>query len=84
MVIYSTMMLADENIPWVILGHSERRSIFQEADKVVADKTVAALKNNLKVILCVGETLEEREKNETMTVVERQLEAVAKEKVDWE
>jgi len=79
----STMMLADEKIPWVILGHSERRSLFQEADNVVAQKTEAALKNGLKVILCVGETLQEREADKTMEIVERQLAAVQKLKIDW-
>jgi len=80
----STMMLADENIPWVILGHSERRSLFQEADHVVAEKTEAALKNKLKVILCIGETLEEREANQTMAVVQRQLAAIKEKNIDWD
>ncbi|KAJ9115941.1 hypothetical protein QFC22_005084 [Naganishia vaughanmartiniae] len=82
----SPSQLVDANIEWVILGHSERRSMFGDTDKFVADKTKAALANGLKVILCVGETKEEREKDITMEVNERQLEAVARtiEEKDWE
>jgi len=79
----SPWMLAEENIPWVILGHSERRNVFKEVDEDVALKTVAALKNKLKVILCVGEKLEEREADETLNVIERQLSVVAKKNIDW-
>jgi triosephosphate isomerase len=82
----SPSQLQDANIEWVILGHSERRSMFGDTDKFVADKTKAAIANGLKVILCVGETQEEREKDITMEVNERQLEAVTKtiEEKDWE
>ena len=79
----SPWMLAEEKIPWVILGHSERRSIFQEADDHIAEKTVAALKNGLKVIFCVGEKLEEREADKTLEIVERQLDELRKAKVEW-
>lgn len=72
----SPNQLKDANIHWVILGHSERRSLFGEADKVVADKVKAAVGAGLQVIACIGEKLEEREKDETMQVVERQLEAI--------
>ncbi|KAJ9121432.1 hypothetical protein QFC24_004770 [Naganishia onofrii] len=82
----SPSQLQDANIEWVILGHSERRSMFGDTDKFVADKTKAAIANGLKVILCVGETQEEREKDITMEVNERQLEAVTKtiEEKDWD
>jgi triosephosphate isomerase len=73
----SPHQLADAKVPWVILGHSERRSLFGDTDKLVADKTKAALEAGLSVILCIGESLEEREKGDTIKVVERQLEAVA-------
>lgn len=73
----SPEQLKDAGVPWVILGHSERRSLFGDSDKVVADKVKAALNAGLKVIACVGETLEEREKNITNEVVQRQLEAIA-------
>jgi triosephosphate isomerase len=66
----SATQLHDVGVPWVILGHSER---FFEADEVVAKKTKAALDAGLSVILCVGETLQEREADKTIEVVERQL-----------
>lgn len=79
----SPSQLVDAGIPWVILGHSERRQLFHESDEVVAKKTAAALGAGLKVILCIGETLAEREADATIAVVERQLNAVAKEIKDW-
>ncbi|WP_404423151.1 triose-phosphate isomerase [Nibricoccus sp. IMCC34717] len=59
----------------VILGHSERRTYFGETDAIVNKKVLAALKNQLKPILCVGETLAEREAGATLKVVQTQLEA---------
>jgi len=58
----------------VILGHSERRSYFGETDAFINKKVLAALKNQLKPILCVGETLAEREAGTTLKVVQTQLE----------
>ncbi|KAI9637343.1 Triosephosphate isomerase [Dioszegia hungarica] len=75
----SPSQLKDADVHWVILGHSERRALFGEADKVVADKVRAAIKAGLGVIACVGEKLEERENGTTEEVVQRQLEAIAKE-----
>lgn len=72
----SPAQLSDAKIPYVILGHSERRSLFHETSELVAQKTKAALNSSLKVILCVGETLQEREAGETAAVVEKQLQAV--------
>lgn len=59
----------------VILGHSERRAYFAETDAFINKKVIAALKNQLKPILCVGETLAERESGSTLKVVQTQLEA---------
>lgn len=68
----SPAMIKDVGADWVILGHSERRTIFAEKDDLVADKVAHALENGLKVIACIGETLEEREAGKTEEVVFRQ------------
>ena len=70
----SPTMLKQAGCSHVILGHSERRHIFGESDDMVARKTRAAVDNGLTPILCVGETLPERESSLTLEVVERQLE----------
>jgi triosephosphate isomerase len=72
----SAPMLKDAGCTWVILGHSERRQLFGETDAGVAEKTAAALTEGLSPIVCVGETLAEREAGETLNVVTRQLHAV--------
>ncbi len=69
-------MLADVGCSHVIVGHSERRSLYGETDALVARKFMAAQKQGLLPILCVGETLEEREQGVTRDVVGRQLGAV--------
>jgi len=65
-------------VHWVILGHSERRSLFGDTNILVAEKVKAAISAGLGVIACIGESLEEREKDITMQIVETQLEAIAK------
>jgi triosephosphate isomerase len=70
----SASMLRDLYVTHVILGHSERRSIFGENDAFINRKVLAALSASLKPILCVGELLSEREANQTMEVVRRQIE----------
>jgi triosephosphate isomerase len=69
-------MLKDFGCTYVIVGHSERRALYGETDQVVAQKFKAAQTAGLVPILCVGETLDEREANATETVVARQLDAV--------
>jgi triosephosphate isomerase len=72
----SGAMLADCGCRYVIVGHSERRSVFGERDDTVALKYAQAIKHRLTAILCVGETLAEREAGATESVVARQLDAV--------
>ncbi len=72
----SGAMLADVGCRYVIVGHSERRTLFGESDAVVAEKFQAAQTAGLTPILCVGETLAEREADRTEEVVERQINAV--------
>ena len=72
----SAAMLLDFGCKYVIVGHSERRSLYGEDDALVAQKFAVARKVGLKPILCVGETLEERESDVTEEVVARQLDAV--------
>ncbi|KAF1921632.1 Triosephosphate isomerase [Ampelomyces quisqualis] len=79
----SADQLKDSGITWTILGHSERRVLLQEDDQFVASKTKAALDCGLGVILCCGESLEQREANKTIEVVTRQLKAVADKVKDW-
>ena len=69
-------MLKDVGCTYVIVGHSERRRWYHEDDTLVARKFAAALAGGLKPVLCVGETLEEREAKQTESVVARQVEAV--------
>jgi len=72
----SGAMLADCGCRYVIVGHSERRGVFEETDEVVALKYAQAVKHGLTPILCVGETMAEREAVVTEKVVARQLDAV--------
>ena len=72
----SATMLKELGCEYVILGHSERRALYNESDQMVADKFAAAVAAGLKPMLCLGETLEERESGVTEEVVGRQLQAV--------
>ncbi len=69
-------MLKDVGCEYVIIGHSERRAMYGETDEVTAVKYGAVLKNGLKPIFCIGETLEERESGITEEVVGRQIDAI--------
>lgn len=73
----SPSMILDCGAKWVILGHSERRHIFGETDKLIAEKVGFALDNSVKVIACIGETIQEREAGKTFDVVTHQLQAIA-------
>lgn len=68
-------MLTAVGCTHVIVGHSERRHLFGDTDEWVARKVAAALRNRLTPIVCVGETLQEREANETWAVIDRQIRA---------
>ena len=70
----SADMLKDYGVKYVIIGHSERRQYFGETDESVNKRTLAALNANLTPIVCIGETLEERESGKTESVLSRQLE----------
>jgi triosephosphate isomerase (TIM) len=68
----SAVMVREAGAEYVIIGHSERRRLFGETDAHVNRKTIAAIGVGLTPIVCVGETLEERERNETMAILDRQ------------
>ncbi len=69
----SVKMLKEYGVKYVIIGHSERRQYFGETDETVNKRTLAALAGGLTPIVCVGETLEERESGKTNDVLDRQL-----------
>jgi triosephosphate isomerase len=69
----SPPMLRSLGISWTLIGHSERRALFGETDDEVNKKTMAALKHCISPIVCVGETLEEREKGITLDIIGRQV-----------
>jgi len=71
----SPAMLIDAGCQWAIIGHSERRGILGETDSIVRKKIKASLNDGLSVIVCVGETLEEREEGKTIKIVQSQVES---------
>jgi len=71
----SPLMLKDCGCEWVIVGHSERRQYFGESDSFVGEKVASALASDLIPIVCVGETLDQRQAHETLRVVQQQLHA---------
>jgi triosephosphate isomerase (TIM) len=69
----SAAMVKEAGAEYAIVGHSERRRLFGETDATVNRKTIAALGAGLTPIVCIGETLEEREKNQTFAILDRQI-----------
>lgn len=74
----SPSMLRQIGCDWVIIGHSERRHIFCESDDMIARKVPAVIKHGMRAILCVGETLEQRKKEQTTAVIASQLNSALK------
>jgi triosephosphate isomerase len=73
----SARMLADLRCTWVLVGHSERRRLFSDSDGLVAQKAGRALEHGLRPVICLGETVEERQAAVTEEVLARQVDAVA-------
>ena len=69
----SAEMVKSTGVQWVILGHSERREYYNETPEILKEKVQLALANGLKVLFCIGETLEEREANKQNEVVKAEL-----------
>ena len=76
-------MVKDMGLGWTLLGHSERRHIIGETDNVVGEKVKNALENDLQVMACIGEKLDEREAGKTDDVNARQLSAIREHVNDW-
>jgi triosephosphate isomerase (TIM) len=72
----SAEMLSDVGCRWVIVGHSERRQLYGESNATVATKAARAMSTGLRPVVCVGETLEEREAGRTFQVIQAQLGAI--------
>jgi triosephosphate isomerase len=72
----SAAMLAESNVKYALVGHSERRSYYGDTNQSVANRFVQAIKQNIIPVLCVGETLAEREADKTFQVIDEQLDAV--------
>ena len=71
-------MLKSLRSEFVIIGHSERREVFKERDSLLMEKLKSASKNGLKVIFCIGESLEDKEENKTAKVLKQQLKIIKK------
>jgi triosephosphate isomerase (TIM) len=74
----SPSMLAEIGCEFVIVGHSERRHVFCESDNMIAQKLPAVIGHGMRPILCLGETLEERQSGQTSIVITRQLDSALK------
>lgn len=74
--LFSAEQLKDFGIHWTLIGHSERRQLFHTTDDIVKQQITLALEADLRIICCVGETEQERKDNQTMTIINKQLEAI--------
>jgi triosephosphate isomerase len=79
----SAEQLHDFGVTWVVLGHSERRSLCGETNETVAKKTSHALASGLSVIACIGETLQQRDSGSMFDVLDAQMQALVDEVKDW-
>jgi len=79
----SAAMVKEWGLPWVIIGHSERRTLFHETDVDVAKKVALTQKEGLSTIACIGETLDQRKAGKTFDVVFTQLQAISGSVGDW-
>lgn len=79
----SAEQLKDFDVNLVIIGHSERRSTYNESNQDIAEKCAQAVKHNLRPILCVGENIDERDEDQTEEVIATQLNAVKEKVEDW-
>ena len=79
----SADQIIDFGLQWTLVGHSERRKLFGETDEIVAKKVAKAQAAGLKTILCIGETLEQREAGQTNDVIKQQLDAVKDSVSSW-
>eukprot|EP01095_Lingulamoeba_sp_RSL-Kostka_P012540 TRINITY_DN498_c0_g1_i1.p1 TRINITY_DN498_c0_g1~~TRINITY_DN498_c0_g1_i1.p1 ORF type:complete len:255 (-),score=111.81 TRINITY_DN498_c0_g1_i1:156-920(-) len=77
-------MLVDMNIPYVILGHSERRHVFGESNDLIAEKVKVCQEKGIKVIACIGEKLDEREAGKTLEVVLEQMASICSGVSNWD
>ena len=80
----SAAMIKSTGAQYVIIGHSERRQYFHETDETVNRKMISAFRHNLTPIVCVGETLDERERNVTFKIIEKQMKAGVKDLTEQE
>ncbi|MBT4520175.1 MAG: triose-phosphate isomerase [Halieaceae bacterium] len=78
----AAQMLCDLGCQWVILGHSERRQYHSESDELIASKLAAVVEQGLRPIVCVGETLEQRESGQAEAVVASQIDGALREQAD--
>ena len=74
-------MLLDVGCEYVLLGHSERRNLFRESDRVIFQKLKQAVKVGLKAIVCVGETLEQRNSGQVLEVISNQLKPIISQEI---